>query len=337
MNKKVVLPFETQPFCICYHNLAFPFGVIQGNGNCNNVDVVSWMLRKFTNCVYDDSRELNRYEICLCDAWGVIDCLTTHQNINLFKSTYDILGLDILSFMKKSINSNYYITGSYNEKYIRVKNAYNSYDYWHDYIIYGYDDKKKCFYSAGFTGDEKYKGFEIPYNDFLLSVNNDSNKKIQFDLYAFNKNAPVKFNVIRITYLLRDYINSTTREGYRLNGFYGMKANEKLKEFFKNNHNPTVDLRYSRAHLEHKFFIRLAIISLSEKKYISLTKKQLELVESIYHKAKLIHMLGLKINMSKNFKLIDRIVELFEDIEKTEKDLLPTIISILEQNLPDTV
>ena len=341
MDKSKKLPFEIKPYSICYHNLAFPFGVIQGNGNCCDVDVNGWMLRKFINCVYDDSREANRYEICLCDAWGVIDCLTTHQNVNFFKSTYELFGIDILSFVKKSIDSNHYITGIYNERYIRGKSAYDRYDNWHDYIIYGYNDVTEYFYSAGFMCDGKYKGFEIPYDDFLLSVCNDSNKKIQFNLYAFNKEAPVKFNVIRITNLLKDYINSTTREGLRLNGIYGIKANVKLKEFFKNSfendEKPKFDIRYSRAFMEHKFFIRLAIISLCEKKYLALTEKQLELVESIYQKAQLIHMLGLKINISNNYKLIDRIVELFEDIEKIEKDLLPTIVSLLEQNLPDTV
>ena len=337
----MILPFETQPYCLCYHNLAFPFGVIQGNGKCCEVDVVSWMLRKFTNCVYDDSRETNKYEICLCDVWGVIDNLTTHQYINFSRATYDLLGIDILSFVKKSLALNYYITGVYNEKYIEGKSAYNQCDYWHDYVIYGYDDEAKCFYSAGFMDDGKFKSFKITYDVFLSSISDNMLKNIPFNLHKFNKNAPVKFNVIRITNLLKDYINSVTREGHRLNGVYGMEANVKLKEFFKKcfdyDNNPEIDSRYSRAFMEHKFFIRLAVVSLCEKKYLNLTESQMKLIELVYQKARLIHLLGLKISKSKKYKLINKIIEQFEDIEKIEKDLLPIIVDTLEQNLPDSV
>lgn len=341
MNKKVVLPFETRPYCLCYHNLAFPFGVIQGNGKTSEVDVVSWMLRKFTNCVFDDNMSFNKYEICLCDAWGVIDGLSIHQNINFSKTTFDIFGIDILSFVKKAIDTCFYITGSYNEKFIFGKRAYKKYDFWHDYIIYGYDDENNCFYSAGFMEDGNYKTFKISYDIFLISINEHDMKNIPFNLYKFNKEVSVKFNVIRITKLLKDYTNSTTCEGKRLNGVYGVQANIKLKELFKKNFDinkeTKVDTRYTRAFMEHKFFIRLAIVSLCEKKYLSLNQKQMDLVESLYQKAKSIHLLGIKNNIHADYKSSEKIIELFEDIEKIEKDLLPIIVDTLEQNLPDSV
>lgn len=341
MDKKTILPFETHPFCLCYHNLAFPFSVIQGNGNICNVDVVSWMLRKFTNCVFDDNMKSNRYEICLCDAWGVIDCLTKHQNINFSKSTYELLEIDILSFVKKLIDATYYITGMYNEKYIKGKRAYKEYDYWHDYIIFGYDDEKSCVYSAGFLEKGQFEVFEISYEAFLTSISCDEGRNIQFNLYWFNKNAPVKFNVIRITNLLKDYINSTTQEGQRLKGFYGIEANIKLKEFFKksfdDDNESEINSRYSRAFMEHKFFIKLAINSLCERSYLNLSKSQKESIDLIYRKANIIHLLGLKIGVSKKNSLINKIVMHFEDIERIEKELLPTIVNMLEKNLPDTV
>ncbi len=340
MKKRVVLPFEKHPFCICYHNLAFPFGMIQGNGNCSSVDIVSWMLRKFTNCVFDENMSSNKYEICLCDAWGIIDQLTTHQNINFKKSTFELFEIDILNFVKKLIDAEFYVTGMYNEKYILGKRAFNEYDYWHDYILYGYDDEKKVFYSAGFMENGNFEQFEVPYKNFLTSINNED-KNISFNLHQFNKNAPVKFNVIRITNLLKDYINSTTKVGHRLNGYYGIEANIKLKEFLKKccecDEDFEIDLRYTRAFMEHKFFIRLAIYSLYEKNWLELTQKQLDKIEDVYKKSQLIHLLGLKVNISNNRNLVDKIVEHFETIEKVELELLPMIISKLEKNLPETV
>jgi|GEM_PF-5818497 len=116
----------------------------------------------------------------------VVPCLYCKNNINFSKTTFDIFGIDILSFVKKAIDTCFYITGSYNEKFIFGKRAYKKYDFWHDYIIYGYDDENNCFYSAGFMEDGNYKTFKISYDIFLISINEHDMKNIPFNLYKFN-------------------------------------------------------------------------------------------------------------------------------------------------------
>ena len=63
MDKKIKLPLEMKPLSVMYHNLAFPFSVIQGNAKC---DITPWLSYKFVNCMFEPFAE-NKFSISLSD------------------------------------------------------------------------------------------------------------------------------------------------------------------------------------------------------------------------------------------------------------------------------
>lgn len=67
---------------------------------------------------------------------------------------------------------------------------------------------------------------------------------------------PYQYNGERVLGELNDYIKCTTSHNYRKNLYYGIEANRKLRDYLiyciTNYDTPVVDLRYSRAYMEHK-------------------------------------------------------------------------------------
>ena len=59
-------------------------------------------------------------------------------------------------------------------------------DFIHDYILIGYNDKKKSFYSVGYTQRNLYEEFLIPYHDLYESISNPAMRRIVFYLLKFN-------------------------------------------------------------------------------------------------------------------------------------------------------
>ena len=150
---------------------------------------------------------------------------------------------------------------------------------------------------------------------------------MQFNLWTYNHHYRFHQNGEKALEALSDYINCTTSQNYRKDYYYGLKANRKLKEFLlriNNGDNFYVDLRYSRAYMEHKWILYLCIKALLESNVKNVMFDPCVLLDAneVYENAKRIHILGMKLNISQNEKLITRIWELFEKNESKEIEML---------------
>ena len=141
-----VLPFPDKPILLCYHNRAFPFGIIQAN---SPGDITKWACTKCINCNFFSERPLNKFNIAVYDAWGEEEQLVTHQTLCLPKESSQLSDEDLLQNLNSAIDNNCYISGIYNEKYIPGKLTYGFKDHIHDFLIIGYDDK--AFVSIGYV------------------------------------------------------------------------------------------------------------------------------------------------------------------------------------------
>lgn len=331
----VNLPFEIHPLAICYHYMAFPLGIIQAHASAQKLDITPWIIGKYLNCSFNESSPILKYGICLSDVWAMEDKILLHQNINMFKYMYSVFDRDIIDVLKRVLNAGCYVSGEYNEKYIPGKSAYQKRDFLHDYIIYGFNDESRTFHSAGFLDNQRYLPFEISYDNFAQSLFNSPSDRIWFDLWQYNADVVFTHDIGRITDELRGYMNSTTSHHFQSNRIYGIDANRRLREFYvtciKNHEHPHFDIRYSRAFMEQKYFIHLCVRYLHDNNIICMDNYELGQLKEVYDKAMLMHRIGMKLNLSKNYTLIDKISDIFNWIEKVESMILPKVIALLER------
>lgn len=184
--------------------------------------------------------------------------------------------------------------------------------------------REKVFYSAGYLMGDKSQTYEIPFCDFIKSVYNTPGDRIQFGFRTYNNEYQYRFNKESKIRELTDYLNSTTSHNLRENASYGIDANKKPKKYFlsvvKGNENPVLDLRYTRAYMEHKYLL--------DNKLVSTDEINIKDAEALYKDATKIHLLSIKLNISKNYKIIDKIADLFDKIQEEEIQIISCIIDV---------
>lgn len=325
-----ILPFPDQPMFLCYHSMAFPFGVIQAN---SPEDITKWACAKCVNFECYPKRYKNRFRISVEDIWGIEERLVVHQGLQIEKDYLNPNNMDLLNILKTAIKNNYYIKGGYNEKYIPNKWAFNNEDNMHDFLIIGCDDEK--FISAGYVADGRFKKFEIPNENLIYSLLKTPADKIYLDLFSYEVGAvPLSDNKRMIDDLSKyisaaKYLEDPTVE---INS-YGILTNIKLKEFFVDEINKGriyIDKRYSQMLYEHKWVLAqltdLFLTDENKSKYQECANRNLE-------RARLVHMLGLKLRFTGDVSIVYRATELIDQIFAEEMEYLPSLVELLHKNI----
>lgn len=323
-----ILPFPEIPMLISYHNEAFPVGIIQAN---STVDITRWLCTKCIKCVYYSDVSNNGFYLEIEDDWGGFEGLTSFQTFTLRKDLLLPLNIDLLSMFQTVIDHGCYIHGMYNEKYIPSKWAYENTDYYHDFLVIGYDDT--CFYSVGFVSDGRFKHFQIPIQNFLDSLHDMNSPNISVNFFNYNRGAIPKPNVEKMLSDLNIYISTAESSVDQTSNAtsYGMAAIACLRDFFidevRDKGKTYIDKRYTRVLYEHKWVLSQLVKSFLE------PDEQREFTtyaDGILNKAKCIHMLGLKMGYTGNGKLIDRVEVLMNEIIEEEQRYIPELLKVLK-------
>ena len=140
-------------------------------------------------------------------------------------------------------------------------------------------------------------------------------------------------NVTNIITGLKDYIGSSNTYGLRPNFSYGLTAIKKLKEYILsstlNLGMRRIDDRYTRALAEHQYVIMQCVKFLTEKKKLDINSEDVGLVDTLYQKAKMLHMLGIKFNISQDKEILQSILSGFQYIlDHSNKPLCKVIDSL---------
>lgn len=322
-----ILPYPDNPILLCYHNKAYPFGIIQANANSQ---ITKWLCTKCVNTVFVPNSALNKFDLSVWDPWGNWEGITTQQVFNMKKELLPFINIDMLSMIRTLIDNGCYAHGTYNEKYIPFKKAYGVEDYIHDYLVIGYNNT--CFYSVGFVADGHFRRFEIPFQNFIDSLNYAGSSKINVNFFSYNEGAVLKPNVDRMLSDLDKYISTAK---YLDNSTptatsYGISTLVRVKEFFLdeviNNDRIYLDKRYSRVLYEHEWILsQIVDLFLDEDERLQFS----HYTEQNLSRAKLIHLLGLKIEYTRDVKIIQRIANYIDKIVEDEMNYIPQLISVL--------
>lgn len=297
MKNRVELYFCENPLSKMYHNLAFPLGIIQANAKS---DITPWLCSKYTNCffIHKDTPE-TMFDICVDDKWALNDRILIEERVVFLKEFYEKMSIDYIELLKKFISLGSYPHGDYNEEFIPGKIYYGKRYFEHDYILYGYDDDREVFLSAGYLKNQKFQKHEISYQNMSEALYSLRDERLSFWFLRYNENAEFTFDIKKVKKGISSYINCENDAVGIKYEYVGLEAIEKLGLYMLNctENNLMIDLRYTRGVMEHKNFMQMRIKYLLDNGYIDnntfLTESQ-----EVYKYAENIHMLGIKYNFS---------------------------------------
>ena len=324
MKKKILLPFDEYALPQTYHHLAFPMGIIQGNA-CT--DVTPWLCGRYINCIFSPTIK-NKFNICLQDAWAQEDKILFYQRIDLLRNIFANLNFDILSLIRKLLACHQYVSGIYNEEFIPHRFAYGVKYYSHDFLLIGYNDIDRIFYSVAYLKNGKYQRFEIPYENMMDAVTSLESPKVALAAWAYNTEATYPLDLQRIAVGLEDYINSenSLKQYNHPMACFGLSGILELKNYFvREAESGNIDLRYTRGLMEHKYFMQRRIEYLLSQGYLN--RETFKTCSSdVYHLSEKVHLLGLKFSMTENRTIIGGIEKNMDDMIKIEKEYLPQVL-----------
>ncbi len=326
MNKKVLLPFEIDPLSVMYHYIAFPLGVIQGNAKC---DITPWLCHMFVNCIFNPFAN-NKFSISFSDNWGIDDKIVFHQQMCLFNDTYNIIGIDIIQLIKKMLANRCYVGGNYNEEYVPGKKAYGLEYFPHDFLLNGFDNEKKVFYSVSYLS-KKFVNHEIPYSNMLQALTSMANKRPILNFYQYNTETKINLNIEKTLRALQDYLSSSNSlHQYTKGFFYGLEAIDKLGEYYVSyTKQKNFDHRYTKGLMEQKNIMHKRIKYLCSKKYIT-DKEYISKSKTVSEYSTIIHNLGIRYKLLGDCKILQEIKVIIQKMKEIELSYLVSVENELE-------
>lgn len=319
------LPFALDVEMKTYHCTAFPLGILKAN--LANYD--GWLCNKLIQIV--NNNRINQFECVEDDLWAVSDEALIRQTMWLSPKAFCQKGIDIVAFNKEMIKNDNYVTGNFNEFYIPGKRSYKEFDFSHDYIIFGFDDRKKVFKSAGYMSDGHYRYFDIYYDDYLKGVSENRIPLGELLFYKINHNFSSTINIEVIKRKLKSYLgsycdsqlyNSKTGDLY-----YGINAWNQLIGYVRSHQKYDLDLRFGRLFMEHRnvMYKRLKILfdGYPHSNNVGLLNQY---YTRVCKRAMIVYALFIKFNLTHHSAIVTRIVENIEAVNREEEELLLNVI-----------
>ena len=304
-----------------YHDKAFPLGAIKAN----LASYDAWLCHKLINPVrWTYSGKFDMFDK---DMWSVKDGLTTLQSIQLNPASYSNKAIDIIQFNKFMLENNNYINGAYNEFYITGKGAYKSYDFIHDYIIFGYDDNQRVFKSAAYLPQKGYSFFDIKYDDYFDSIVNCDIDSIEIQYHSFNKNFNAAIDYEFIKTELENYLHSkkTANNEYSPD-IFGIRVWQEFAEYILARSDYGIDIRFSRLFFEHKSIMLHRIKTIFDDLNFQDNSLSDTYHKYVYQPAITVHLMCIKYNMKYDTDLLKRISLLIKNINKKEIEILKQFV-----------
>lgn len=307
-----VLPFSLNVESKTYQHTVFPLGIIKAN--IKDYDI--WLCNKFINCIIVDGG----YKFYEQDEWFYSEDLTVTQTVSLFPAMFPNKGIDLIQLCKEMLKAECYITGFYDEYYIRGKASYGKRTFEHDFLIFGFDDSERVFKSAGYLKDGQYQMYEISYESFYQSIVNLSSPSRLFFNHIKKQYLP-RIDIPFIKGQLDNYLNSqgsTCEE--KTSGLYGMKVWDQFVKYVEDIEEQKLDLRFGRLFMEHKAIMSHRINKLNELNYIHDVELGRKYYENVAIQSQIVHHLFIKYNLTGDrgglFKLVDIIKRINADDER---------------------
>lgn len=322
------LPFNMEPECRAYQNRAFELGIIKANLK----DYNCWLSNKLINCICIHNDDYPYFEMIEEDIWELNHDLAERQTIYIKPEVLQNGLIQLVDLVRYMLQSGHYVIGFYDEYYVPGKEAYGEYEFWHDYVIYGYDDEKRVFKSAGYLKEKNYDTFEIGYEDYFNAVCHLGRDNVDLWFYRIKNDYEPKFKVGQVIQQMNNYLNSVhkPKEDETKNTYYfGISAWEMYADHVLNENYHYMDLRFSRTFMEHKVIMLNRLQVMYEEDYLNDYELIIQYKREIVERAKIVHLLCIKYNLTEKNKIRVQLHDLIHRINQCEIRILGMIVKLV--------
>lgn len=327
---EVKLPFDTNPILTTYHHLAHPLGIIGGNIPDQSI-WFPWLAHKYINCEYH-SGSGGSFKLYTIDSFFLNDHVVDQIEFRIRDVTYEKLfgdsGKHFIEQIKAVLSKGLYIQGHFNERYISVMPSYQRKDFRHDYLLYGYSDSSKCFYSAGYTSGGKYREYEIPFCEYYQSIFQPAYNKMPLRFISFNEDKIYKTSYSVVLRDLNHYLNSTAYKGENNDTtFYGISVWEKLIDYLTAA--DYIDIRFTKVFMEYHKLMNMRFEYFAKEGVISQTL--CHQYDQALKYATQSYLLSMKYNLSRRPNTKEDCITAVRSVIDMDKAIFPLIIAQIEE------
>lgn len=248
----------------------------------------------------------------------------------------------ILNFIIECINSDNYIHTMINYFYVPISARFNKKELNHDIFIFGYDLTEEVLFVADFFCEKyiyeriSFSDFDIAFSNYGFSKNSDYLNKLVY-LYKFNLNCDYKFSIENIFNSIKSYLYSSIPEYWdKYNSdnkheiVFGMEIYNTLINYIigiTSNKLHDIDVRPFYMLYDHKKIMVVRIKYLYNHQYCkNHSEENINKIVELEDQARIVLNLIIKYNITKNNVIINKVVNMLNDIEKKEKEILKYFI-----------
>lgn len=321
-----------QPPLICYLHHAYPLTVAMENEDFN-----SWFLSNYIQLEYRlKSDELNFFTYVICGN-SVLIPLIDYRALDLdfiFKTN-----IDIIDFIRNSINIGYYVTTYIDEFFISDREAYQKFHFRHEIMIYGFDSDKQIFNVIGFNHIHSYVASIVSFTELRESLLNSIDKKNDLILLKAKDedsyHPTYNFDIENVKTLLHDYLFSiNSSERFRpigtINNFtYGISVYNELIKYYQGiiqDDNKECDFRHFSVLYEHKKTMLSRLQYLIDKKYLSFNNNYISIFSELQNISYERRNSILKYNYTKNKEIIKVTIDSLQKMSYIEKSTVENLL-----------
>ena len=232
MNKKVILPIYVTPEIREIHTSAYIISMLHSHKNYSD----DWLLKYCIKTIFTESYQ------------GVLTYkISPIWYIKYFKSRIILFCKKnkFIEVVRKKIDEGYYCIVCVNEFYIPNRISYKKKYFEHDILLYGYDNKKSCFYSIAYNMNGEYKTDTVSFENIESAF--FSHREHNYKFYALKPKPRLSFNV-KSNQIIKSLIwfNKKSHKTTGINAYYCLKNKTRLDL----NNNDSIDIRSFRTIVE---------------------------------------------------------------------------------------
>lgn len=254
-------------------------------------------------------------------------------DINSFRAE-EILDLGGVKYIKKCINRQKYCELKIDQYYLKGREEYGEEHHLHQNLIYGYDDRQKCFLLIGYQNDGKIAKFLLSYKNFEKSIRHYAEENVKTLHYAEDGHSYL-FQPLYVRKMLQEYLNSLNSSistefilpqddrKYGLAIYDGLMSEQGIKVLLS-------DRRVSYLLWEHKYHMKGRIDYLtaqgifSKEERESLQKDMTEILDITFNLRNMIQ----KYQMRPEKTDTELLKKWLSDIKKKEQHLLEKLLKL---------